>query len=441
MSLFRSDGWVKSVLGQAIAGAQIYVCTQPTDTSFLPPIPTASIFSDVNGLVPITQPIITDGFGHYDFYAASGIPYSIVVVNSGKLQQIYQDQVPMGATLGSSGAVSSIFGRTGAVVAQASDYSAFYAPIGGGGGAVSSVFGRTGAVVAQTGDYTVSQVIGAGSGTVTTTGSPSTGNLTKFSGSTSIVNGDLSGDVTTAGSLATTLANTTVTPASYTNTNLTVDSKGRITSASNGTSGGSSTNSAPALASFSFVNQGSDSARQTVSGGAIELTIPDRTANWSGLFINQPATPYKVIAQIIGTTPASANSQTVGLYFYDGTKLEGLEFLMQNANALVPRVQRLTNVTTPGTTPISGTATLSTQSGFTIVTTRNFWMQLRNDGTTLFFDYSFDGQNFVNWYSELLSAFITPTQIGFGGTSQTAGSAANVKCDLFNWATFGNAIL
>lgn len=45
-----------------------------------------------------------------------------------------------------------------------------------------------------------------GTGTVTTTGSPASGNLTKFSGSSSITNGDLSGDVTTSGTLATTIS-------------------------------------------------------------------------------------------------------------------------------------------------------------------------------------------------------------------------------------------
>jgi hypothetical protein len=45
---------------------------------------------------------------------------------------------------------------------------------------------------------------GSGSGTVTTTGSPASGNLSKFSGPTSITNGDLSGDCTTSGTLVVT---------------------------------------------------------------------------------------------------------------------------------------------------------------------------------------------------------------------------------------------
>lgn len=47
---------------------------------------------------------------------------------------------------------------------------------------------------------------GGGGGTVSTTGSPASGNLTKFSAATTITNGDLSGDVTTAGTLAATVA-------------------------------------------------------------------------------------------------------------------------------------------------------------------------------------------------------------------------------------------
>ncbi len=47
-----------------------------------------------------------------------------------------------------------------------------------------------------------------GTGTVTTTGSPASGNLTKFSGASSVTSGDLSGDCTTSGTLATSCGKT-----------------------------------------------------------------------------------------------------------------------------------------------------------------------------------------------------------------------------------------
>lgn len=90
-NVYRKDGWVKNTLGPAVAGAQIYVCSQPANTEFIPPDPLASIFSDPGGLVPITQPIFTDGFGHYDYYVAPGL-YTEVVAFGGKVQQVYPDQ-------------------------------------------------------------------------------------------------------------------------------------------------------------------------------------------------------------------------------------------------------------------------------------------------------------------------------------------------------------
>lgn len=53
------------------------------------------------------------------------------------------------------------------------------------------------------------------SGIVTTTGSPASGNLTKFSGATTITNADLTGDVTTSGAVATTIATNAVSNAKF----------------------------------------------------------------------------------------------------------------------------------------------------------------------------------------------------------------------------------
>lgn len=57
----------------------------------------------------------------------------------------------------------------------------------------------------------------AGGGNVSTSGSPATGNLTTFASATTVTNADLTGDVTTSGTVATTIANDAVTYAKMQN--------------------------------------------------------------------------------------------------------------------------------------------------------------------------------------------------------------------------------
>ena len=106
-NLFRTDGWVKSTQGPAVPGAQVFVCTQPANTASFPPSPLAPTYADPGGLIPLAQPIITDGFGHYDFYTVAGL-YTVVVANGGLIQQVYPDQSVGGIGTGGTGSTLTL---------------------------------------------------------------------------------------------------------------------------------------------------------------------------------------------------------------------------------------------------------------------------------------------------------------------------------------------
>lgn len=111
MPIVRSDGWFKSSTGAAIVGAQVYVLTQPANTTLI--APQATLYSDPGGIVPLTQPLITDAFGHYYFYVNGGT-YTILISLNGTTQQVYTDQSIGGAvtTLLETNSVANTFQAT-----------------------------------------------------------------------------------------------------------------------------------------------------------------------------------------------------------------------------------------------------------------------------------------------------------------------------------------
>ena len=103
MAIVRDDRYVTDAQGRALAGAQVYWCTQPATTSANPPYPLATLYTSTSGGTQLTQPVLTDGFGHAYAYMDDSVLYTVVVWHPlfGTSPVVLPDQsVGGGGTLG-----------------------------------------------------------------------------------------------------------------------------------------------------------------------------------------------------------------------------------------------------------------------------------------------------------------------------------------------------
>lgn len=206
------------------------------------------------------------------------------------------------------------------------------------------------------------------------------------------------------------------------------------------------------VSNWTWVNQTSNAVTANAydASGVVAMNIPDcATLNWRLLTQTPPGQPYSAIAWMKAAM-FWKNSQLMGLYFYDGTKLMGIELLSQSngATPAVPqqyiRVEKITNVGAD-----SSTAMVLGESGGSQVTSRTIaisanagvWFKIRRDSTSLYFDWSLDGVKFYNLFSETTGTFITPTKVGFGGVSVCSVSTLFVNISLLSFAIPANATL
>ncbi len=129
---------------------------------------------------------------------------------------------------------------------------------------------------------------GSGGGGVTTTGSPASGNLTKFSGSSTITNADLTGDVTTSGTVATTIANNAVTNAKLaTEAQSTI--KGRAAGAGTGTVTDLTATQATAILDVMVGDSGSGGTKGLVPAPAAGDAAAGKFLKADGTFVVPPS--------------------------------------------------------------------------------------------------------------------------------------------------------
>lgn len=159
----------------------------------------------------------------------------------------------------------------------------------------------------------------------------------------------------------------------------------------------------PISSDFIWINQGSASV--DASRGGLIITDPPESGYHIRALSKSKTAPYTITMQFNPLLTAS-NQPSCGMGFTDGTKA----FLIEMVNASGDNYLQVMK--------LSDFNTLTTQPAFNLVEyagTNIRWLQIEDDGTTLHFRFSHNGQQWLELYSESRTTQFTsgPTGVFF----------------------------
>lgn len=253
---------------------------------------------------------------------------------------------------------------------------------------------------------------------VTPVGSPGAGEIVVFSGVKSVTGGNLSGDVTTSGGTVTTLSASGVTPGTYLSANITVDAKGRITLAADGSGGGGGYEagfpSPPLASSFAWDNQGASSATDTAKSLAIDIQNGNA---YRGIYAAKPGSRVYYRMDLMSPSNISGSIEFIdcGIGIRNSSNGRWVAIFLQQQGVDNYYVRRLTT---------SSPSTVVLQNS--IGSYRYRWFSVEEDGANIKFYISTDGWRWVQVYTEPLASYLTAA----GGSADQSGIMVRANGDV-----------